>query len=187
MSGFIFPDDEELIQAEFEKNIPFALVGRAVDPRPGRPGRRLVGLDAPDLVADPFDVSYGTDQQVAVIGQARRCGTSGSTTRSTAARPRTSACREWDGGERYGDTHDDYYAEFRGTVTGARPGDEVEVWFTGAQPRRRQVASRRAFTYTVHDDIGGDVLVLAAEDVTGLSPVQGVHERASTPTSTPRR
>ena len=30
------------------------------------------------------------------------------------------------------------------------------------------------FTYTVHDDIGGDVLILAAEDVTGLSPVQGL-------------
>ena len=28
------------------------------------------------------------------------------------------------------------------------------------------------FSYTVHDDIGGDVLILAMEDVTGLSPAQ---------------
>ena len=29
-SGFEFPDDEGLVQAEFEKNIPFALVRRRV-------------------------------------------------------------------------------------------------------------------------------------------------------------
>ena len=34
--------------------------------------------------------------------------------------------------------------------------------------------STEPFTYTVHDDIGGDVLILAAEDVTGLSPAQGL-------------
>ena len=39
------------------------------------------------------------------------------------------------------------------------------------------------FTYTVHSDIGGDVLVLAAEDVTGISPAAGRDQRASTPTS----
>ena len=84
---------------------------------------------------------------------------------------RPSRSAEWRGGERYGDTHDDYYAELRGTVTGARPGDRVEVWFTGVKPGHGPVASEH-FTYRVHDDIGGDVLVLAAEDVTGLSPAQ---------------
>ena len=34
--------------------------------------------------------------------------------------------------------------------------------------------SSEPFTYQVADDIGGDVLILAAEDVTGVSPVQGV-------------
>ena len=53
VSGFIFPDDEELIQAEFEKNIPFALsVAKSAHdpddpvsarrPRRARPGRRPV-------------------------------------------------------------------------------------------------------------------------------------------------
>ena len=38
---------------------------------------------------------------------------------------------EWAGGERYGFENVDYYAEYRGVVTGASPGDSVEVWFTG--------------------------------------------------------
>ena len=80
-------------------------------------------------------------------------------------RERTAGVREWRGGEKYGDTHDKYYAEFRGTVRAAKPADKVTVWFTatGAVPTA-------PFTYTVADDIGGDVLVLAAEDVTGISP-----------------
>ena len=48
-SGFEFPDDEALVQAEFERNIPFALVRRAVGARPGRPGvgRRPRGRGLP--------------------------------------------------------------------------------------------------------------------------------------------
>ena len=81
--------------------------------------------------------------------------------------------RLWRGGERYGETHNDYYGEFRGKVTRTDPGDSVEVWFTGVKPRSGRVSSE-PFTYEVADDIGGDVLILAAEDVTGASPVQGV-------------
>ncbi len=81
--------------------------------------------------------------------------------------------RLWRGGERYGETHNDYYAEFRGKVKRTHPGDSVEVWFTGVKPRTGRVSST-PFTYEVADDIGGDVLILAAEDVTGASPVQGV-------------
>ena len=84
--------------------------------------------------------------------------------------------KEWDGGERYGDTHDDYYGEFRANIE-ASEGDVVEVWFSGRNVTRNggsTTVSTVPFTYTVHDDIGGDVLILAAEDVTGLSPVQGL-------------
>ncbi|MGH3658719.1 MAG: zinc carboxypeptidase, partial [Micromonosporaceae bacterium] len=59
------------------------------------------------------------------------------------------------------------------TVKGTAPGDEVEVWFTGVN-RGQGPSESEHFTYSVASDIGGDVLVLAAEDVTGLSPVQGV-------------
>ena len=45
------------------------------------------------------------------------------------------------------------------------------MWFTGRKRGEGTVASEH-FTYTVHNDIGGDVLILAAEDVTGISPAQ---------------
>ena len=68
VSGFNFPDDEELIQAEFDKNIPFALaVGQsALDPDDPV---SVVGRSTPDFVIDPFDVSYGTRQPVATIAR----------------------------------------------------------------------------------------------------------------------
>jgi hypothetical protein len=171
VSTFIFPDDEELIATEVAKNIPFALaVGKsALDP--DEPVS-VVGRSTPDFVTDPFEVSYGTKQPVATTAR-RALKDVKMHYAINGGRPKTVGVKEWKGGERYGDTHDDYYAELRGTVTGAKAGDRVEVWFSGRKPKVGQVASGR-FTYTVSTDIGGDVLVLAAEDVTGLSPVQGV-------------
>jgi hypothetical protein len=174
VSDFIFPDDEELIQAEFEKNIPFALSVAKSTHDPDDPVSAL-GLDAPDLVADPFDVSFGRNQQVAVTAK-RSLRNLKVNYSINGARTRTSPVREWDGGERYGDTHDDYYGEFRATIR-ANAGDEVAVWFSGRNVGRGPgsgVVSTEPFTYTVHDDIGGDVLILAAEDVTGISPAQGL-------------
>jgi hypothetical protein len=168
LSGFNFPDDEELIQAEFEKNIPFALSVARSTHDPSDP-ESVVGLQAPELVPDPFTVSHGTTQPVAVTadrdvsGLALRYRTNGGAVQ-------TKPVTEWEGGERYGDTHDDHYAELRGTVTGAGPGDSVEVWFTGTKDGR--AVKTKPFTYTVSSDIGGDVLVLAAEDATGLTPKQ---------------
>ena len=56
-------------------------------------------------------------------------------------------------------------------MTGTEVGDEVEVWFSGRKRGEGRVTSEH-FSYTVHDDIGGEVLILAVEDVTGLSPAQ---------------
>jgi hypothetical protein len=86
---------------------------------------------------------------------------------------RSSATSPWAGGERYGKDNRRYFTEVRGKVTGARPGDRVEVWFDGLRPFSGRATSDH-FTYTVASDIGGQVLILAAEDVTGISPVQGV-------------
>ena len=167
LSGFNFPDDEGLIQAEFEKNIPFALSVAKSAKDPANPVS-VVGRTAPDLQADPFDVSYGTTQRVAMIAE-RKLGDKKVHYRINNGPEKVGAVQRWDGGKRYGDTNDKFYAEFRGTVRGQKPGDKVTVWFTaaGAQPTA-------PFTYTVSNDIGGDVLVLAAEDVTGASPAQGV-------------
>ncbi|HYN97305.1 MAG TPA: M14 family zinc carboxypeptidase [Pilimelia sp.] len=169
VSDFIFPDDEELIQAEFERNIPFALAVARSAPDPANPVS-VVGRSTPDFVVDDFDISYGRNQEVAATTRRTLRGVK-LQYRINGGRQRTAGVREWQGGERYGNTHDDYYAELRGRVTGARPGDSVEVWFTGVKPGAGPVASSH-FTYRVHTDIGGKVLVLAAEDYTGISPVQ---------------
>ena len=87
-SVFNFPDDEALIQAEFEKNIPFALAvaESAKDPDDpvsvGRPRRRRTSS------VDSFDVSYGDPQTVAVTAKRALKRPRSSTTGSTAARPR---------------------------------------------------------------------------------------------------
>jgi hypothetical protein len=169
VSGFNFPDDEELIQAEFAKNIPFALaVGQsALDPDDPV---SVLGRSAPDFVIDPFRVSYGSRQPVAIVAKRALRNVRMHYT-VNGGRRRTVDAREWQGGERYGNTHDDYYAELRGTVVGTKPGDRVKVWFSGRERGSGRLTSDH-FDYTVHDDIGGEVLVLAVEDVTGLSPVQ---------------
>ncbi|MFI5491633.1 M14 family zinc carboxypeptidase [Actinoplanes sp. NPDC051859] len=165
-SGFNFPDDEKLIQDEFLKNLPFALSVAQSAKDPANPVS-VVGRSTTDLAVDAFGTSYGTSQQVAVT--ARR-GLRAVTLHYSVngGRERTASTAEWKGGERYGDALDDYFAERRGTVPRARSGDKVKVWFTA----RKGGATVKStdFTYTVADKIGGQVLVLAAEDVTGISP-----------------
>ncbi|MPZ60624.1 MAG: hypothetical protein GEU93_04870 [Propionibacteriales bacterium] len=80
---------------------------------------------------------------------------------------------EWRGGDRYGGQQNLYYADYRGTVTGAQPGDTVEVWFTGRKSGVGRLASER-FDYEVAsaEQTDGDVLILAAEDYTGATPAQ---------------
>lgn len=171
VSVFSFPDDEGLIQAEFTKNIPFALSVAKSAKDPDDPVS-VVGRKAADLVADPFTVSYGTTQPVAVIAK-RALKNLRINYRVNGGRTVSDKVSEWKGGERYGNTNNRYYAEFRGTVRRTKPGDSVEVWFTGNKPGTGNVAGEH-FTYHVATDIGGQVLILAAEDVTGASPAQGV-------------
>ena len=84
-SGFNFPDDEALIQAEFEKNIPFALAVAESALDPDDPVS-VVGRDAEDFRVDSFAVSYGDPQTVAVVGEAGLKAQVACTTASTAAR-----------------------------------------------------------------------------------------------------
>jgi hypothetical protein len=170
VSGFNFPDDDRLITEEFEKNIPFALsVAESADD-PADPVT-FNGEQAPDLVADPFKVSYGSPQPVAVTAD-RQVENLRLRYEVNNGPTRAARVSEWQGGERYGDSNDDYYAEFRGEVTGASSGDAVNVWFTGVKSGKS--VRTKPFVYKVADDIGGDVLVLAAEDYSGVSPVQDV-------------
>jgi hypothetical protein len=171
--GFVFPDDEALVQAEFERNLPFALDIAKSAVNPVEPVSHL-GNETPDFVLDPFELSHGRTQVVQVNAK-RKLGPVLLNYRINDGRKRTALTREWQGGERYGDGYDRYYHWMRGTITGARPGDTVEVWFTSLGKKSLSEKSEE-FTYKVSTDIGGKVLVLAAEDVTGVSPAQGVTE-----------
>jgi hypothetical protein len=162
-SSFIFPDDEALIRAEVAKNLPFALSVAKSAKDPAHPVS-AVGRTTPDLIPDAFDYSYGSKQAVAVTARRSLRGLT-MHYRINGGGEKTTGVREWKGGEKYGDVLTDYYAEYRGTVPKAKPKDKVAVWFSA-----RGTAPTTPFTYTVADKIGGDVLVLAAEDVTGISP-----------------
>lgn len=70
---------------------------------------------------------------------------------------RTARTTAWTGGRVYGGTDNLRYDDYRGQVTGARPGDRVEVWFTAGGK------SSDHFSYAVTAAPTGDTLVLADE------------------------
>ncbi len=62
-------------------------------------------------------------------------------------------------------------------VTGASPGDSVEVWFTGTATGKDLPKGQKPgpvesehFTYEVAQDTGNSVLIVANEDYTGVNP-----------------
>jgi murein tripeptide amidase MpaA len=179
-AGFVFPDDEDLIQAEFQKTLAFHL-GLAKSARKPANPKSPVGikvkpfyLDADEI--DPqngqtslfdfkFGVSYGDPQEVRVLAK-RKLGGVALKYRINGGPVRSRATSEWNGGERYGPGDGRYYHVVRGNVTGTSPGDSVQVWFKGRRKRSE------SFTYTVASDSGDRVLVLSAEDYTGASPAK---------------
>ncbi|MEU5217791.1 M14 family zinc carboxypeptidase [Streptomyces sp. NPDC020807] len=161
-SVFTFPDDEKLIQAEFAKNIPFALAVAESAARPDRPVSP-VGTEAADLTPKTFTTSYarGGEQEVAVTAR-KSLRDKTLTYRINGGRLHRERLGAWEGGETYGGEDNLYYDEYRAEVEGARPGDSVEVRFTARTPEGRATASA-PFTYTVAERPRGDVLVLADE------------------------
>ncbi|RFS84533.1 zinc carboxypeptidase [Actinomadura spongiicola] len=166
-SVFEFPDDETLVQKEFQKNLAFALaVGKSAQ-NPDEPVSP-VGRTTPDFETDAFTTSYGGSQEVASVIR-RSLSHKQLHYRINGGREQTTRVHEWDGGERYGDENDLYYGEFRGQVRRQKPGDKVEVWFSGRKDGIRVVESKH-FTYTVRDQQKADVLIIADEDYTGINP-----------------
>jgi hypothetical protein len=111
-NGFVFPDDEALIQHEFLINLPFALdvAKSALDP--AHPVSHLGNtvkpfyLDMsgfePELSGNPqgdfrFDVSYGDPQTVQVLA-ARSLGAIAVSYRINGGSVQTAATSEWTGG-----------------------------------------------------------------------------------------
>ncbi len=166
-SGFEFPDDETLIAQEVENNFRYAIDVAKSAHSPDDPVSP-VGRTVPDFDPDEFGVSYGDRQEAAAVIR-RSLGGKKMLFRINGGRVQSENVREWDGGERYGDENDHYFAEYRATVERQRPGDRVEVWFSGSKPHEGRIDSPH-FTYRVRDDQGARVLVLAEEDYTGVNP-----------------
>ncbi|MFE3555706.1 M14 family zinc carboxypeptidase [Streptomyces sp. NPDC059193] len=162
-SGFNFPDDEKLIQAEFAKNVPFALSVGESAAHPDRPAS-VVGLSAADFTLDPFTTSYaarGEDQTVSVTAR-KALKDKELNFRVNGGRTHDEDLKAWKGGDVYGGEDNNWFDEYRAEVDGTKPGDKVEVWFTGRDGSGRKVSSEH-FTYTVAERPRADVLVIAEE------------------------
>ncbi|GGW89332.1 zinc carboxypeptidase [Streptomyces malachitofuscus] len=161
-SGFNFPDDEKLIQQEFAKNIPFALSVAESAAHPDRPSSS-VGLEAADFTPAEFTTSYarGAGQEVSVVAR-KAVRDKELKYRVNGGRTHDVDLRRWRGGERYGGEDNLYFDEYRAKVRHGKPGDKVEVWFTGEARRGRNVSSEH-FTYTVAERPRADVLVVSEE------------------------
>jgi hypothetical protein len=156
-SSFEFPDDEKLIEAEYERNLPFALsVARsaAVPAQPKSSLNRTAAALTPHAFATAWSGSQA--QTVSVVAR-KNLGAPVVHYRVNDGRERTAATKAWKGGQVYGGTDNLYYDQFRGAVTGARTGDRVEVWFAASGQNSTH------FTYSVAGAPSGDTLVLADE------------------------
>ncbi|KKZ69568.1 M14 family metallopeptidase [Streptomyces showdoensis] len=168
-SVFTFPDDEKLIQAEFAKNIPFALAVAETAAHPDRPVSP-VGIEAPDFTPDAFATSYaarGQEQEVAVTAR-KSLRAKTLNYRINGGRTHREGLEPWKGGETFGGEDNLYFDQFRAEVEGTRPGDKVEVWYT-ARTREGRATASAPFTYTVAERPRGDVLVLAEEGGTAAA------------------
>jgi len=180
--GFVFPDDPALVQEEFERNLPFAdsVAKSAVDPDDPKSSLGIktkpfyLKSDDPYKEGLPgsnfaFKYSYGDPQPVQVLAK-RSLGAVTAKYKINGGATRSASTSEWKGGEKYKPASV-YYHVMRGTVTGTKPGDKVEVWFEGGGQKSP------SFTYDMISDSNRQMLVVAAEDYSGASPVQapGLH------------
>ncbi|MFJ6698522.1 M14 family zinc carboxypeptidase [Streptomyces sp. NPDC091272] len=161
-SGFNFPDDEKLIQQEFAKNVPFALAVAETSLTPDRPVSP-VGIDAPDFTPDPFTSSYARDKDQEVNVTVRKSVRDKELRyRVNGGKVHDQALKPWNGGLRYGDEDNTYFDDYRAKVQDGKPGDKVEVWFTGVTREGRATSSEH-FTYTLAERPRAAHLVVAEE------------------------
>ena len=155
-SGFVFPDNEALIEQEYEVNRPFALDVARSAADPSRPVSHL-GNGVPPFLVDQFAVSYGEPQPVQAT-VLRRLGPVTVHWQVGNGPEHRAPAVEWPGGLRYGGTGTVWEHRVRGSVTGTRPGDAVTVWFSAGE------AKSGAFTYQVEPYRGTRLLVVVGGD-----------------------
>jgi hypothetical protein len=178
--GFVFPDDEALVEAEFRKTLPFSLSLARSAEDPDDP-ESSVGIDTKPFYLDQdeldaengalamfdfkFTESYGDPQDVRVLAK-RRLGRVTAKYRINGGRVRSASTSEWRNGEVYGVGNASHYRVMRGFVRGTNPGDTVQVWFEGGGKRSG------SFTYEAVSESDKRALIMSAEDYSGLSPAQ---------------
>jgi hypothetical protein len=130
--------------------------------RAGRlPARYKQGIPGANFA---FRYSYGDPQPVQVLAK-RALGAVTVKYKINGGATQSAPTSDWTGGERYKPASV-YYRVMRGTVTGTEPGHSVEVWFEGGGQKNE------SFTYQMVSDTNNRMLVVAAEDCSGASPVQ---------------
>ncbi|MGH2751956.1 MAG: M14 family zinc carboxypeptidase [Actinomycetota bacterium] len=179
--GFVFPDDETLVEEEFRRNLGFAKrVARSAED-PDDP-KSHAGIKTRDLYLDvskidphktnnpmtdlTFDVSFagGGDQPIDVL--ARRSARNVKLRyRINGGRTRTVGTSETPDGEVFGgnNAYNTHYRYLRGSARDLEVGDEVRYRFTSRDSRSA------VHTFEVVEEADADVLILAAEDRTGAT------------------
>ena len=176
--GFVFPDNEALVQAEFQKTLPFIQsLARSAD-NPANP-ETATGMTTKPFYLDQDEVdsengalsmfdfkfkeSYGDPQDVRILAS-KKLGKITARYRINGGRAQSASTSEWSKGEVYGVGNANYYHVMRGFVRGTKPGDSVEVWFEGGGKKSD------SFTYKAVSESRYRTLLLSAEDYTGKSP-----------------
>jgi hypothetical protein len=160
--GFVFQDSEADIQAEFQKNLAFALDLARSAKDPENPVSHLFNT-APEFVPTPFPISYG-DPQTVEVNAKKSLGAVRVYWQVNNGAVHWGPTTEYQGGQRrYGDPGV-YYHHLRGQVSGTKPGDTVKVWFQAGQKHASD-----PFTYTAKEESSNKVLLMVAEDYTGPS------------------
>jgi hypothetical protein len=180
--GFVFPDNETLIEREFKKNRRFAVNVARSTADPDDPVSHW-GVDTKTFYLDvsrvdawksgnpasdlKVELSYGggSSQAVEVLAK-KSAGAVALQYRVNGGAVQTATTSEADNGERFGgnNAYNVYYHYLRGEIPVSQ-GDSVEYWFTAGGRSSGHV------TFDVVEDANADVLVLAQEDYTGLSNV----------------
>ena len=180
--GFVFPDDENLVQGEFEKNLNFALRVAQSAQDPDDPVSHInldtKGLYLNESTIDPWKTNWptsdltvrtsyagGSSQPVEVLAK-RAVGAVTLHYSINGAPAQTAPTSESPPGERYGgnNAYNVYYHYLRGVIPGLEVGESVEYWFTGGGE-----TTEHATFNVVEDSNDADVLIVAAEDRTGAS------------------
>jgi Zinc carboxypeptidase len=177
--GFVFPDDEELVQAEFERNLQFALNVAHSARTPDDPVSHM-GIDTKNLYLDvaeidpwktnhpssdlKVEVSHGggSTQPVEVLAK-KSVPNLRLHYRVNGGQMMTLPVSPSPDGEVFGGNNDytTYYQYMRAEIPGIAVGDTVEYWFTGRGESTEHV------TFDVVENADADVLILAHEDRTG--------------------